>query len=203
MKLAEALTVMAKQRDGELVITAASTASREWYRETNDIDATFYLQASMGISPMVTLALAMAIPDATVWTFTGDGGLVMNPSVLATEAQYRPPNMRHFVVMNRVFSGTGKLPLANNAELDFVRVAEGFGVPAECCHTVRSVEELESHADGILSDKPGYALVILEVEPATDAPPPQPPLDGPEMKYRFARTIEQRHGVKVFGPQGV
>jgi len=49
----------------------------------------------------------------------------------------------------------------------------------------------------------GPTLTVLRVEPepgrrAHDTMD----YEGPEVKYRFARNIERRFGVRVFGPQG-
>ena len=44
-------------------------------------------------------------------------------------------------------------------------------------------------------------LVVLEVEPFSDEEQKleQPPFDGPEMKYRFARALERETGASIIG----
>lgn len=56
MSLPECYRHLTEMRTDELVVTSAS-ASGEWYVQTHDFDATFYLQASMGMASMFALAL--------------------------------------------------------------------------------------------------------------------------------------------------
>ena len=53
----------------------------------------------------------------------------------------------------------------------------------------------------VQSNSPGHTFVVLEVEPFGDAEQKleQPPFDGPELKFRFGRAVEQLAGVEVFG----
>src|SRR5699024_4954636 len=97
VKLGEAFRWMEDHRDGQLVVTPAGSGTREWYRVTEDRDNTFYLNASMGMVSSFAYGLTQAIPEATVWAIAGDGGLAMNPSALATEAEYLP-NIRHIII---------------------------------------------------------------------------------------------------------
>jgi hypothetical protein len=43
----------------------------------------------------------------------------------------------------------------------------------------------------------GHTFIVLEVEPAGTRLE-EPPIEGPEMKYRFGRYVERQTGVKVF-----
>ena len=44
-------------------------------------------------------------------------------------------------------------------------------------------------------------MVVLEVEPFSgeEQKLEQPPFDGPEMKYRFARALEAETGASIIG----
>ncbi len=44
---------------------------------------------------------------------------------------------------------------------------------------------------------PGHTFIVLDVE-AVGKKLKEPPMDGPEMKYRFGRYIEQTAGVRIF-----
>ncbi len=47
--------------------------------------------------------------------------------------------------------------------------------------------------------EPGYTFIHLEVEPMTERPA-SPPMDGPEVKFRFGRFIERETGkTGIFG----
>ena len=43
----------------------------------------------------------------------------------------------------------------------------------------------------------GEAFVVLDVEPLGGALP-DPPMDGPECKFRFGRHLERTYGVRIF-----
>ena len=45
--------------------------------------------------------------------------------------------------------------------------------------------------------QPGHVFTVLEVEPVGKKLE-EPPMDGPEMKYRFGRYIERMTGVRIF-----
>jgi sulfopyruvate decarboxylase subunit beta len=77
---------------------------------------------------------------------------------------------------------------------DYAAVARGFGV-----ERVFSFDSIEALAQGferaVLAD--GYTFIVLEVEPAGQRLE-EPPIEGPEMKYRFGRNVERTTGIKVF-----
>lgn len=200
MKLGEAFRWMEDHRDGQLVVTPAGSGTREWYRVTEDRDNTFYLNASMGMVSSFAYGLTQAIPEATVWAIAGDGGLAMNPSALATEAEYLP-NIRHIIIGNKVFGVTGKIPLPDGGHYDYGLVAQGFGVPAERTFRAGSLEELDSIQHAFAPDH-GYAFIYLDIEAEKGLVEPAS-LDGAELKYNFGRSMEKRFGVTVFDERGV
>jgi thiamine pyrophosphate-dependent acetolactate synthase large subunit-like protein len=201
MLLGEAFKWLDDHRSGQLVVTPAGSGTRAWYQVTEDRESTFYLNASMGMVSMFSFGLAAAVPEATVWAIAGDGGLAMNPSCFATEAEYLPANLRHIVIMNRVFGVTGKIPLPNGGGYDFTKVAEGFGIPIERCYEADSLEALDRIAH-VFSDDHGYGFVVLRIEVEKGLVEPAS-LDGAELKYRFGRAMERRFGVQVFDERGV
>lgn len=201
MKLAEAFQWMHDNRNGQLAVTPAGSGTRAWYQVTRDRETTFYLNASMGMVSMFSFGLAAALPDATIWAITGDGGLGMNPSCFATEAEYLPDNLRHIVIKNKVFGVTGKIPLPNVGDYDFCTIAQGFGIPAARCFSASTIEDLSDNKNVFEPDF-GYAFIELNIELEEGLVEPQS-LDGAELKYRFGRSMEQRYGVQVFDERGV
>lgn len=199
MRVRECFEVLKDLHNDEIVVCSAATASGEWYRATESTTA-FYLQASMGISSMFALGIADSLPDATVWNFDGDGALMMNIGVLATEAEVRPRNMVHFLLANRVYGATKTHPFANCANVDFHGLAVASGVAPDRVFTFRDVASLRAELPQILSVK-DYAFVVLELEVESGLEQ-EIPIDGPELKYLFARNIEKQYGVKVFGEWG-
>jgi sulfopyruvate decarboxylase subunit beta len=59
----------------------------------------------------------------------------------------------------------------------------------------------DGFADAVSANAPGHTFVVLEVEPFSDEEQKLrfPPMDGPEMKYRFGRRIEAMTGADIFG----
>lgn len=198
MPIADCFPALQELRNDELVVTSAGTASGEWYAHTRDLDRTFYLQASMGMSSMFALGVAVSLPQAELWVLDGDGALVMNPGALLTEAELQPPNMVHFVLANRGYGATGSLPYANAAGVDFAGLARASGI--ENVHSFSAVEDLRDGM-GTIRSAGAYAFVVLELQ-AEQGQKYEIPLDGPEHKYRFAREIERSFGVEVFNEWG-
>jgi sulfopyruvate decarboxylase subunit beta len=65
-----------------------------------------------------------------------------------------------------------------------------------------SISGLEQGFDAVVTaNAPGHTFVILKVEAFSPAEQqlPQPPFDGPELKYRFGRHLEKLTGADVFG----
>ena len=198
MKVEECLSVLKEHWRDELVICSAGTSSAVWWELTQSRTC-FYMEASIGIASMFALGLAIGLPQARVWCIEGDGSVVFNPGVFLAEGQYGPPNLRHFVLVNRVWGATGSLPYPGSQVANLAAMAEAAGVKR-----VAHFSDLEQFSRGIgeLLSGPGFALAFLEVESEPGKRRPPVPIDGPEQKYLFARHIEERYGVKVFGEEG-
>ena len=101
------------------MITSAGVTSGTWWRTTHDMDQVFYLGASMSMISMFGAGIAMGAPKLPVWVFMGDGAFVMNPGMLMVERDLNLPNLKHFLVSNRVYNATGAVPLANAKRNDY------------------------------------------------------------------------------------
>ena len=189
----EAFSTIAARRRDELVITSAGTSSEVWWKTTGDTEQTFYLEASMSLSTLFAAGIAMSYPEARVWAFLGDGAFVMNTGMLFVERALALPNLVSIVIANRCYGSVGGVALPDAQEIDFAGVARAAGI-AHVRHFA-SLAELTQDFDGAFrSGKP--TLVVI------DAVLPQksygsPPLDGPELKYRFGRALEKRFGRTV------
>ncbi len=93
---------------------------------------------TMGFGLPAAIGAALANPDRTVVCFTGDGSLKMNIQELATAAEEQA-NVK-IVLMNNgalglvcqqqaLFYGNRQFGSRYRARTDFIRIAEGFGVP--------------------------------------------------------------------------
>jgi sulfopyruvate decarboxylase subunit beta len=194
MPFHECFTTIAAKQTTELVITSAGHTSEMWWEITHDTERTFYLEASMGMTSTLAAGVALGVRPAPVWVFTGDGGFCMNPGMLMVERQLDLSNLKHFLVSNGCYGSTSEVPVPNSGVTDYVAVARGFGI--ERVYRFDSVAALARDFEAAVQ-VPGYAFIVLEVEPAGRRLE-EPPIEGPEMKYRFGRQIERLAGVRVF-----
>jgi sulfopyruvate decarboxylase subunit beta len=144
--------------------------------------------------------LALALPDTPVWILNAGGSLCMNLGCLLTEAAQAPRNLKHFVVDNQVYQTVGAVPMVNQKTTDYVALALGAGIPR--ARTIESVADLERALAGIVSESgPSFTVLRVEAESGFLGTPPMT-YEGPEIKCRFGRALEQRLDIQVFGPQG-
>jgi sulfopyruvate decarboxylase subunit beta len=200
MNYVDCFRALARQRADQVVITSAGNSSQAWWAATRDTEASFYLDASMGLSTMFASGLALAQPTLRIWAFMGDGAFCMNPGMLMVERQMNLPNLIHFVVSNRVYGATSNAVLPNFADNDYAGMARSMGL--DRVFEFRSIESIEREFAPIsAANAPGHTFVALEVEPFSDTEQKleQPPFDGPELKFRFGRYIERRTDCNVFG----
>ena len=190
----DALAYIASQWRDELVVTSAGNASELWHAITGETERVFYLEASMSLASLFAAGIAEGLPDRTVWALSGDGAFCMNPGMLAVERELDLPNLKHFMLSNRAYGSTSNVPLPGRASNDYAAIARGFGVSR-----VFAFGTLEALAAGFeeAARAPGHAFVVLEVEPVAGKHA-SPPMDGPEVKFRFGRHVERATGRRIF-----
>ncbi|MBI77126.1 MAG: hypothetical protein CMM53_05000 [Rhodospirillaceae bacterium] len=194
MKYEEAIAFIAGRWNNELVVTSAGTSSELWYSETGDTERVFYLEASMSLSSVFACGIAQGVPEVPVWVFSGDGAFCMNPGMLQVERQMDLPNLKHFMVSNRVYGSTSNVPLPGRIDNDYAAIARGFGV--ERVYSFASMNELTGKFEEAVMGS-GHTFIHLEVDPM-DYRGASPPMDGPEVKFRFGRHVEKLSGNEVF-----
>jgi sulfopyruvate decarboxylase subunit beta len=201
MKYVDCFRYLASQRTNQLVVTSAGNSGQAWWAATRDTHGSFYLGASMSLSTMFASGIAKALPQVKIWAFMGDGAFCMNPGMLFVERQMNLPNLTHFVVSNQCYGGTGNSVLPNRKDHnDYAGIARAMGL--ERIFSFDSLESLKQGFPQVISgNAPGHTFVVLEVEQFTPEEErlPIPEMDGPEMKYRFGRHIEQLAGADIFG----
>ena len=143
---------------------------------------------------MFAAGLAHGVPKKPVWVFSGDGAFAMNPGMLMVERQMNLSNLKHFMVSNRVYGSTSNVPLPGRENNDDAAIARGFGI--ERVYSFGSMNELSAKFDEAVLES-GHTFIHLEVEPL-DERSKSPPMDGPEVKFRFGRYIERETGNRIF-----
>ncbi len=181
----------------QVVVTSAGTASEMWWKLTGETERVFYLEASMSLASLFAAGIAHGIPQANVWAFSGDGAFLMNPGMLTVERRLGLPNLTHFLVDNGVYGATHELAMSDGGETDYAALARACGLAN--VFRFDTLPGLDSGMDEVARAN-GGAFVVLKVAPV-GGPLPDPPMDGPECKFRFGRYLERTYGVRIFDAQ--
>jgi thiamine pyrophosphate-dependent acetolactate synthase large subunit-like protein len=188
---------LSERLEDEIIVTSAGNTSELWWELTKETERVFYLEASMSLASMFGAGIAMGHPERTVVVFSGDGAFCMNPGMLFVERQLDLPNLKHFVVSNRAYGSTNNLHMPFREHADYAGMARAAGI--ERVHAFTSLQDLMARIDGIVT-KPGHTFSVLEVERLARHAA-SPPLDGPEVKFRFGRYLERLDGTRIFDAQ--
>jgi thiamine pyrophosphate-dependent acetolactate synthase large subunit-like protein len=148
----------------------------------------------MSLASLFAAGIAYGNPDRTVVAFSGDGAFNMNPGMLLVERQLDLPNLKHFMVSNRCYGSTNDLahPFADFVDYDAMARAAGIAR----VYSISSVESLAQQL-GEIVEVAGHTFTVLHVGPL-GRHAPSPPLDGPEVKFRFGRYLERTGGRPIF-----
>ena len=194
MRFEDCFRLLAERLKNDIVVTSAGNCSELWWEITGETERVFYLEASMSLASLFAAGIALGAPQRTVVALSGDGAFCMNPGMLLVERQLALPNLKHFMVSNRVYGSTSNVPLPGRATNDYAVIARGFGVGR--VYSFASLNELKGRFDEAAMS-PGHSFIHLEVEPVAERSH-SPPMDGPEVKFRFGRHVERVSGRRVF-----
>jgi sulfopyruvate decarboxylase subunit beta len=186
--------LLAERLKDDVVVTSAGNCSELWWEITGETERVFYLEASMSLASLFAAGIALGSPQRTVVALSGDGAFCMNPGMLLVERQLALPNLKHFVVANGRYGSTNDLPHPFGDLLDYAGVARASGV--ERIYEFATLDGLLQGLDDMIRH-PGYAFAVLHVAPLGRRAH-SPPLDGPEVKFRFGRYLERSGGPQVF-----
>jgi sulfopyruvate decarboxylase subunit beta len=177
----------------EIIVTSAGNCSELWWDITRETERVFYLDASMSLASLFAAGIALGTTRNVV-ALSGDGAFCMNPGMLIVERSMGLPNLKHFVISNRCYGSTNELPMRFSEHVDYAAMARAAGI--ERVYGFATAAGLGQALDEIL-DVPGHVFAVLEVEPL-GRKLPAPPLDGPELKFRFGRYLERTGGPLIF-----
>lgn len=185
---------LSERLKSEIIVTSAGNTSELWWDITRESERVFYLEASMSLASLFAAGIAMGRPHETVIAFSGDGAFCMNPGMLFVERQLALPNLKHFVISNSVYGSTNDLTLPFVRHADYAGMARAAGL-----ERVYRFDELQAlmASIGEIVTTPGHTFTVLDVEPLGRRVH-SPPLDGPEVKFRFGRYLERRGGPQIF-----
>jgi len=197
MRFEDCFRLLAERLRNDIVVTSAGNCSELWWEITGETERVFYLEASMSLASLFAAGIALGAPERTVVALSGDGAFCMNPGMLLVERQLALPNLKHFMVSNRCYGSTNDLAHPFGDFVDYAGMALAAGI--ERVYAFSTVEGLAQGLDDMVR-VPGHAFAVLEVEPL-GRHLPSPPLDGPEVKFRFGRYLERTGGRPVFDTQ--
>lgn len=178
----------------ELVVTSAGHSSGTWWDLTHDRDKVFYLTASMSLSSMFASGIAVGNPGVKVWAMSGDGAFVMNPGMLFVERHMNLPNLTHFLISNRCYGSTEEVDISYAKHADYAAMAKAMGI--ERSYDFHDLEDFKERFDeAVLED--GHSFCVLNVE-KVGKEVRTATMDGPEVKFRFGRHVEEFTKQKIF-----
>lgn len=124
---------------------------------------------TMGFGLPAAIGAALQNPDATVLCFTGDGSLMMNIQELATAAELGV-NVKIILCNNmglglvqqqqELFYGGRLFASRYSRQVDFVRIAEGFGIPSLTLNSAPDPEAALARA--LCGDGPRLVEVMMD-----------------------------------------
>jgi sulfopyruvate decarboxylase subunit beta len=186
--------LLADRLKDDVIVTSAGNCSELWWEITGETERVFYLEASMSLASLFAAGIALGAPERTVVAFSGDGAFAMNPGMLLVERQLALPNLKHFLVANGCYGSTNDLPHPFGDGADYAAMAKASGI--ERVYEFSTIDGLAQGLDDMVRS-PGHAFAILHVEPL-GRHAQSPPLDGPEVKFRFGRYLERTGGRAIF-----
>jgi thiamine pyrophosphate-dependent acetolactate synthase large subunit-like protein len=194
MGFEECFRILHDRLKTELVVTSAGNTSELWWEISQETERVFYLEASMSMASLLAAGIAYGNPRKTVVAFSGDGAFNMNPGMLFVERELDLPNLKHFLVSNRCYGSTNELDMPFSHAVDYDALARAAGISR--VYSISTLEGLQQQLGEIL-DVAGHTFTILHVEPL-GRHAHSPPLDGPEIKFRFGRYLERNGGRPIF-----
>src|ERR1700681_3691243 len=181
----EALPKLLGRHEDFLIVAGLSGTSRDIAALTQNGAHAYIMIGAMGGACMIGLGLALARPDRRVLVVTGDGGLLMNVSALATIAVMNPPNLAIVCVDNGHYGETGYQKSHTSLGTDLAMIASGAGI-----RLTRTIEQEADIAAAARLIREGNAtsFVLLRVKP-TEPPSDQRLLDPTGGRIRFRASL--------------
>jgi phosphonopyruvate decarboxylase len=183
-------TVVDILESNAVIVSTTGKTSRELFEyrlSRGDTPRDFYTVGSMGCAASIAHAIAMTLPDRSVYIFDGDGALLMQLGSLATIGHYGPPNLRHIVFDNAAHDSTGGQPTVSPT-VDFAAVARACGYhSAVTAETRRELKKI--FAD--LRKQCGPAMVVVKVKKGSRKSLGRPTATPIENKERFMEWLRK------------
>nr|NIO06829.1 hypothetical protein [Deltaproteobacteria bacterium] len=148
----------------------------------------------VGVVCQVALGLSLAIPERKVIALDGDGSLLLNLGILPVLGHERPSNLSIIVFDNGFYEAGGNKRNHSGMETKLEEMARGAGIDA--VSVIRTTDEFSTAMRQALTN-PGFRFLVAKTEPGRVGGDPKT-TSGMEIKFRFARYVEESLGRNIF-----
>ncbi len=176
---------------GDALVVIWGSAEKEWYHIRPNPP---YLTSSFGFATSTGFGLALALPHRQVIVIDTDGGLLLNLGSLATLGNFRPPNLKVFVMDNECYESIGGMPTATAGRVDLAAIAKGAGI--EKVETARTLDEFKEVTKRAVADN-ALHFIVAKIEKGTGKKLMPCFIDGTGIKYNFVRYIEKTEKINI------
>ncbi len=190
----EYLTLLNREVRDQLIVCNSGGTQYELFN-INDRKANFYAPG-VGVVCQVALGMSFAIPERKVIALDGDGSLLLNLGILPVLGHERPPNLLIIVFDNGFYEAGGNKKSLAGFEARIEDMARGAGI--NTVRLISNLAEFESHIKPALAS-PGFCFFVVKTQPGRVGGEPKT-ASGMEIKFRFARYVEENLGRSIFQP---
>jgi len=190
----EYLTLLNREVRDEIIVCNSGGTQYELFN-INDRKANFYAPG-VGVVCQVALGMSLAIPERKVIALDGDGSLLLNLGILPVLGHERPANLLIIVFDNGFYEAGGNKRSLAGFETRLEDMAKGAGV--DTVSVISDLGEFETAIRTALT-VPGFRFLVVKTEPGRVGGNPKT-TSGMEIKFRFARYVEESLGRSIFQP---
>lgn len=194
MNIEACFRLLAERLKDEVIVTSAGNCSELWWEITGETERVFYLEASIESRLSIRGRHRARRAGAYRRGVLGRRCVLHESRDAAGRAAVGIAEFEHFVVENGCYGSTNDLAHPFGGMLDYAAMAKAAGIAR--VYDFSTVEGLAQGLDEVVG-APGHAFAVLHVEPL-GRHAASPPLDGPEVKFRFGRYLERTGGRPVF-----
>lgn len=190
----EYLTLLNRELRDELIVCNSGGTQYELFN-INDRKANFYAPG-VGVVCQVALGISLAVPERKVIALDGDGSLLLNLGILPVLGHERPSNLLIIIFDNGFYEAGGNKRSLAGLETKIEDLAKGAGIDSVLL--VSNLAEFETHFKAALTG-PGFRFFVVKTQPGRVGGDPKT-TSGMEIKFRFARYVEESLGRNIFQP---
>ncbi len=182
--------------DDAVVVCTTGMLGRELfeYREAHPRPAMldFLTVGGMGHASSIAQGIALASADDEVWTFDGDGALLMHQGGLAVTAAAASPNLFHVVFNNGVHDSVGGQPTAiSYVDVPALALASGYRGATR----IRALSDVAAAIEEARRTGGPY-LIEIQVRPGNRDGIGRPTRTPRASKEAFMASLAQRDGAR-------